>query len=78
MSPRLSRWAVLLGVALFAAGAAEANTLWQRADPQAVAALMQSCAADGSWSERLFRFEYLGLRNAVDKLLPAPAEGGDP
>ncbi len=56
--------------------AAEANSLWHRADASAVASLRQSCAGDKSWDDRLFNLEFLGLRDAVAKLLPAPA-GGD-
>jgi hypothetical protein len=53
---------------------AEANTLWHRAEPAAVAALRASCASDGAWSRRLFNFEFASLGADIAKLLPAPAE----
>jgi hypothetical protein len=50
--------------------AAEANSLWKRADPDAVAALTVSCAADNTWSDRFFELGFMNLGGEVDKLLP--------
>jgi hypothetical protein len=56
---------------------AEANALWHRAEPAAVATLRASCANDGAWSLRLFNLEFLSLGTDITKFLPAPAEGDD-
>jgi hypothetical protein len=53
---------------------AEANALWHRAEPAAVAALRTSCANDGAWSRRLFNFEFASLGADIAKLLPATPE----
>jgi hypothetical protein len=55
-------------------GAAEANVLWHRAEPGAVASLRTSCAGDAAWDRRLFNLEIFTLSADVDKLLPPPPE----
>ena len=56
-----------------ALAAAEANVLWHPAAPAEAANLRTSCAADKTWSERLYTLAETTLGYAVDKLLPPPA-----
>jgi hypothetical protein len=63
-----------------ALSAADANTLWHRAAPDAEAELRDSCQKDKSWQTRLDHMTFLTLGPAVDKLLPPappPASGND-
>jgi hypothetical protein len=57
--------------------AAEANSLWKRADPDGAAALAVSCAADNTWSDRFFQLGFMNLGGEVDKLLPPPLPDSD-
>ena len=57
--------------------AAEANSLWHRAAPDALAALRASCSADQAWNDRVYNLEFLAVGDTVDKLLPAPADSAD-
>ena len=57
--------------------AAEANSLWKRAAPDAAAALAVSCAADKAWSDRFFNLESFALGDTVEKLLPASPSDPD-
>ncbi len=53
--------------------AAEANALWHPAAPDALAELQRSCAADQTWSDRMYQLAFFAIGNTVDKLLPAVA-----
>jgi hypothetical protein len=57
--------------------AAEANSLWKRANPDAASALAASCAADNTWSDRFFELGFMNLGGEVDKLLPPPTADTD-
>lgn len=55
----------------------EANAAWRRAPADKVADLAQACAADSEWQTRFNEFDFLGLGDAIDKLLPQPPPDSD-
>lgn len=57
--------------------AAEANSLWHRAAPDALAALVKSCDDDKTWQDRFFNLESLSLGDTIDKLLPPQPPDAD-
>ena len=60
-----------------ALSAAEANSLWHRAEADKVRDLATACQADQAWQQEFGAFAFLGLADHIDKLLPQPPADSD-